>query len=110
MSPPSPLFMCRKAEEPKALFFQADLILPDFFAVGVIGLADAVRLKYICAPIELILFLDGIPVGGPIHTDQLVLNPFYRGIHGNRDSANKEHHQEDIRAGLGFFPGSVTRS
>jgi len=51
-------------------------VFPEFFAVGVIGLADAVRLKYVCAPIEPVLLLEGIPMGSSLQMEQLVLNPF----------------------------------
>jgi hypothetical protein len=90
--------------------FGHNLILPDIFAVGVIGLADAVRLKYIFAPFEPVLLLEGILVGRFPPMEQMAFNPFDLRLQGKCDSTNKEQHHEDCRAWLGFFLGSATRS
>jgi hypothetical protein len=70
--------------------FRHHLILPDVCAVGVVSLTDAVGLKYIGAPLSLVLVFEGILVGSLLHMEQLAFNPFDRRLQGKRNSANKE--------------------
>ena len=93
----------------KWIAFRCILILPEIFAVVVIGLADAVRFKDICAPIVPVLFPEGILLGRHLHMEQLAFNPVDRRLKGKRNSANKEQQHEDIYAWHGLFPGRTTR-